>query len=82
MKQYTLAIYNLFTCINEVFIIQAENEIEAVKQAYIKSQKDEYKQDAIEWMESENIINCETVDDICSEFFNGDIVIGKPIEIK
>lgn len=77
MKNYVVGIYSAFDYENKLFKVEADNEVEAMKQALLDYTKEEYKQDQIDW--NRTIGN--SVQEIQHNCFEGDLIITKPLEI-
>lgn len=76
MKKFAVAIYNNFSAQNKVQVVESLDELTAIKLAYIASSAGQYQQDAIDWMEHENIVSITNTKDLIAEFFNSDLSVG------
>lgn len=73
MKKYAVAIANLFDNEVVIFIVEEENEYQALKKAMIESTNNEYKQDEISWQE--DLEYPKTFEDLISLLHNSDYLI-------
>lgn len=90
MNKYAVAVISFFDNENTVQIVDAENEIEAVKRAVItfntRLSKDNSNKEIVE--ENENWLNITNssldillLDTLLEELFNGELGVSKPIQI-
>jgi hypothetical protein len=78
MNKYAVAILNFFDNVNEIFIVHALTELDAIKQAMIATCKsDAAKTSQAEWQEQ-----WRTVPQALEECINSDIAISNPVLIS
>jgi hypothetical protein len=72
MKKYAVAILSLFENNNEIFFVEAEDEVQAIKQGLIDFCKDEeIKQSQREW----NLELSNSVEELKNELINGELAV-------
>ncbi len=78
MNKYAVAILSFFENQNKIFIVEADNDVNAMKKALLDfCTTDERKKDQEEWQAP-----WETVNDVINECFNGEIGISEPVLIS
>jgi hypothetical protein len=78
MNKYAVAILNFFDNVNEIFIVHAPSELDAIKLALLDSCKtEEGKASQAEWQN-----NWSTVAQGMEECINSDIAISAPVLIE
>jgi len=77
MKKYAVAVLSFFENENKVFIVEADNESEAMGKALVLFNENN-DEDYTEWV---NELSQKTVEKIQEECFDGEIAISKPVEI-
>jgi hypothetical protein len=78
MNKYAVAILNFFDNVNEIFIVRAHTELDAIKEAMISS----CKSDAAKISQTEWQTQWVTVSQAIEECINSDIAISAPVLIE
>lgn len=75
MKNYAVGYLTFFENELKMFKVQAESEYEAIKKAMVEAAtKEEYKQDEIEWQESEKYPD--NLEDLIEMLYNSDVAVN------
>lgn len=84
MKKYAVAVISFFENENTVQIVEASNEIEAVKKAVIVFNNKFDKRNEETLKENEDWLNeiSSTLENLLDELINGELGVSKPILIE